>query len=100
MTHLAGQFSELRLNTRCARCKDERNWLSVLTGVDGAKSLQVALCRTPSCHFFEVRSMADGASDTLRRSQRDLKAMRLWRNTAFIALLGWPILAMLLILMW
>jgi hypothetical protein len=44
--------------------------------------------------------MADGASDTLRRSQRDLKAMRLWRNTAFIALLGWPILAMLLILMW
>lgn len=98
MTKLSGQFSELRLNTRCERCKDTRNWLSVLTGVDGAKSVQVALCRTPNCHFFEVRSMADDDAPPKNHLKRAERAMRAWRNAAFLGILGWPVIALIVIL--
>jgi hypothetical protein len=94
MTALHGQFIELRLNTRCGRCVDERNWLTSLTGVDGAQSVHVILCRTPSCHFFEVRSIADDHTIPSQQVGRAERAMRAWRNIAFLSILGWPVIAL------
>lgn len=101
MTNLAGQFTELRLKTRCDRCKDERNWLALLTGVDGAKSLQIALCRTPSCHFFEVRSMldSDAAKPLRERTDRAERATRAWRNATLAAVFAWPVIIFVMMLL-
>lgn len=93
MMDLQGEFMEQRLRTKCGRCKDERAWLTSLTGVAGVRTAHLILCRTPSCHFLEIRNATD--DDTAQafraRAQRAERALRTWRWLALAAIMAWPL---------